>query len=93
MWRFAITALQAENVFDEAEWTQSPFLRCCKGAVCCHVAAQNMEHREPDASVLPASGSFCMCEALGIDAGCLAVLAEGCQPGMAFKSADRVEAA
>ena len=34
------------------------FLRCCKGATCCHVAAQHTEHREPDASVLPVSGSF-----------------------------------
>lgn len=58
MWRFAITAMQVENVFDEAEWTQSPFSRCCKGAVCCRVVAQHAEHEESDAGVLPASDSF-----------------------------------
>ena len=77
MWRFAIAAPQAENAFDEAEWTQSPS-RCRGGATCCRAVAQHTEHREPGASVLPASGSFCMCEVLGIDARGLAVLVEGC---------------
>ena len=78
MWRFAIAVPQTENVFDEAEWTQSPFSQMLQGSACCHVTVQHTEHEEPDASVLPVSGSFCMCEALGIDAGCLAVLVEGC---------------
>ena len=69
------------------------FSRCRKGAACRHVTVQHAEHEEPDASVLPASGSFCMREALGTDAGCLAMMVEGCWLGMAFESADRVEAA
>ena len=31
MWRFAIAAPQAENVRDEAEWTQSPFSQMLQG--------------------------------------------------------------
>ena len=54
------------------------FLDAVGGVTCCHVAAQHTEHREPDASILLASGSFRMREALGIDAGYLAVLVEGC---------------
>ena len=57
------------------------------------MAAQHAEYEEPDASILPVPGSFCMREALGIDARCLVTLVEGCWPGMAFESADRVEAA
>lgn len=42
---------------------------------------------------MPASGSFYMREVLGIDARCLAMMVEGRWLGMAFESADRVEAA
>ena len=93
MWRFAIAAPQVENVFDEDEWTQSPLSQMLQGCGLFHMDAQYTEHREPDASVLPASGSFCMREAFGVDARYLAMLVEGCQPGMAFETADRVEAA
>lgn len=57
------------------------FPGCRKSAVRRHVAAQHAEYEEPDASVLPVSGSFCMREALGIDARCLAMLVGGASRG------------
>jgi len=93
MWRFAIAALQAENVRDEAEWTQSPFSQMLQGRDLLPRGRTTYgtprAGRERFACVrlfLHVQGARHRCEMPG-HAGW------GRQPGMAFESADKVEGA